>query len=179
MNEVFLNGRKHQTSSTGSKTCQKRLTKELKYTIQDNVSGITLTPVGDSLCHLLAGIERPTGTPYEDGIFWLEVHIPRDYPFCPPQINFLTRIYHPNVDYQGKTCLDTLAENWATALSLEITLISIISLLAEPGLEDPLVVEIAQTYINDRETYDANATAYTRRYAHEPAPSLKDLEHRS
>ena len=32
-------------------------------------------------------------------------------------------------------------------------------------LEDPLVTEIAKTYICDKETHDANAREWTRRYA--------------
>jgi len=40
----------------------------------------------------------PPYTPYEGGVFVLDIKIARDYPFKPPDIKFETRIWHPNVN---------------------------------------------------------------------------------
>ena len=155
----------------------KSLERELLYFITCNdIPGITLTPVGDNIRYFLAGIEGPQGTPYAGGLFWLRIMIAEQHPFRPPRMTFLTQIYHPNIDSQGRICIDILSDQYSTELTLQKCLLSITSMLAHPGLEEPLVMEIAQTYINDRDTYNANAALYTQKCAHEPPPSFEEME---
>ena len=48
----------------------------------------------------------PPGTPYEGGVFKLEIRIPSKYPFEPPKMRFETKIWHPNISSQtGAICL--------------------------------------------------------------------------
>ena len=54
---------------------------------------------------------------------------------------------------------------WTPVYEIQSILISICSLLDDPGLIDPLVPEIAQTYCEDYELYCHNARTYTARYA--------------
>ena len=55
-------------------------------------------------------------SPYEGGVFFLDIRFPNDYPFKPPKIKFVTKIYHCNVNAKGGICLDLLKENWSPAL---------------------------------------------------------------
>ena len=122
-------------------------------------------PVDNNLWHFLGGIEGPPDTPYEGGVFWLSIRMPQDFPFKPPEVRFLTRIYHPNIDHLGKICLDLLADQWFPGSTFDQILLSILSILDNPGLEDPLVPEIAEIYLRDPNLYHENARKYTIQYA--------------
>lgn len=54
----------------------------------------------------------PPETVFEDGIFRLCMTFDESYPVKPPQVKFLTPIYHPNVYASGALCLDILGNRW-------------------------------------------------------------------
>ena len=60
-------------------------------------SGIRAKPLDSSYYHWQASITGPVGSPYEGGVFYLYLKVPFTYPFNPPEVRFLTRIFHPNV----------------------------------------------------------------------------------
>ena len=70
-------------------------------------------------------------SPYKDGVFFLDIQFPTDYPFKPPKVTFRTRIYHCNVNSSGQICLDILKEQWSPALTISKVLLSICSLLTD------------------------------------------------
>ncbi|KAM1007630.1 hypothetical protein ACFX2G_004247 [Malus domestica] len=107
----------------------------------------------------------PPASPYEGGVFYLEINFPDDYPFKPPMVQFKTKVYHPNISSDGTICLDTLKKNWSAALSVSKVLISICSLLTDPNPDDPLKKEIARLYKNNRGKYEENARIWTQKHA--------------
>uniref|UniRef100_A0A6U3DPB1 UBC core domain-containing protein n=1 Tax=Lotharella globosa TaxID=91324 RepID=A0A6U3DPB1_9EUKA len=112
-----------------------------------------------------ATIMGPNDSPYQDGVFFLEITFPQDYPFKPPKIKFQTKIYHCNVNEKGGICLDILKDNWSPALTISKVLLSICSLLTDPNPDDPLVPEIAKLYKENRKKHDQTAKEWTTKYA--------------
>lgn len=144
----------------------RRIQQELKE-LQDNpVENCSAGPVGKDMTHWRATIFGPEGTPYHGGIFYLDVKFTSEYPFKPPKIYFITPIYHCNINKQGGICLDILKDQqWSPALTISRVLLSICSLMADCNPNDPLVPEIADLYVKNREVHDANAREYTLKYA--------------
>ena len=59
--------------------------------------------------HLVGTITGPEETCYEGGVFDVDILIPKEYPFEPPKMKFITKIWHPNVSSQtGAICLVSL-----------------------------------------------------------------------
>jgi len=116
---------------------------------------------------LTAFISGPGDTPYEGGKFELEIKLPENYPFDPPDIKFVTSVWHPNISsVTGVICMDILKSNkWSPALNLMSVLVSIQSLLSEPIPEDPQDGVVAQQYLKSKEEFENTARYWTSAFA--------------
>ena len=144
-----------------------RLKQEIKDLQEHPVQNCSAGPISDDITKWQATIFGPEDTPYQGGIFKLNINFTKDYPFKPPKIYFVTKIYHCNVNPQGGICLDILKENWSPALTISKVLLSICSLMAEPNPDDPLVPEIAELLKENRSQHDSEARTFTLQYANE------------
>ena len=143
----------------------KRIQKELQDLGKDPPTNCSAGPLNDDLFHWQATIMGPSDTPFQGGVFFLNIHFPTDYPFKPPKVQFTTRIYHPNINSNGSICLDILRDQWSPALTISKVLLSICSLLSDPNPDDPLVPDIAQQYKTNRSQYESTAREWTRKFA--------------
>lgn len=143
----------------------RRIKKELQELTKDPPANCSAGPSGEDLYHWIATIVGPSESPFEGGLFFLNIMFPVDYPFKPPKVTFTTKIYHPNINSNGGICLDILKEQWSPALTISKVLLSISSLLTDPNPNDPLVPEIANQYKSDINKYNETAKEWTRRYA--------------
>ena len=142
-----------------------RIAKELENLTADPPANCSAGPLEDDIFHWQATLMGPQDSPYEGGIFIMNIKFPGDYPFKPPKVTFETKIFHPNINSSGGICLDILKEAWSPALTVSKVLLSICSLLCDPNPDDPLVPDIARMYKNDRDKYNRTAQLWTIQFA--------------
>lgn len=152
-------------STTSLSASGKRIQREMSELNMDPPPDCSAGPKGDNLYHWVATIIGPQGTPYEGGIYFLDITFPSDYPFKPPKVVFKTRIYHCNVDTAGNLIIDILNDSWSPALTITKVLLAIRSIFTNPNPYKPLIPGIARLYLADREKYDELAAEWTRRFA--------------
>ena len=147
-------------------TAEKRIRKEIKYLNQFPISNCSAEPITeDNIFIWNAKIKGPKDSPYEGGVFSITIDFPVDYPFKPPRCRFNTPIYHPNINCQGKIDLSILHKHWTPNLTIGAVLFSIIFLLDNPNFDDPLVLEIADIYRDNKAKFEENAKEWTRKCA--------------
>lgn len=120
-----------------------RIKKELDDLKKDNSSGVRIECLSADFTELKGIIKGPEDTPYSGGIFEVEIKIPSEYPFIPPKMRFINKVWHPNVSSQtGAICLDILKDQWSPALTLKTALLSLQALLSSPEPSDPQDAEV-------------------------------------
>ena len=143
----------------------RRINNEMKMMMSDPPENCSAYIYDDDISQIKATIIGPRDTPYQDGIFSLDIKIPTKYPILPPKVSFETKIYHPNIDSQGNICLSILNKEWSPALTISKILLSISSLLDKPNPNDPLEPEIGNKYKNNKKGFEEIARIWTLEYA--------------
>ncbi|CAK9803412.1 Ubiquitin-conjugating enzyme E2-22 kDa [Anthophora plagiata] len=157
-----------------------RIQREFKEVIRSEEvakCAIKVDLVDDSFTELKGEIAGPPDTPYEGGNFVLEINVPETYPFNPPKVRFITKIWHPNISsVTGAICLDILKDQWAAAMTLRTVLLSLQALLSAAEPDDPQDAVVARQYKEHPEMFRQTAKHWTFVYAGGPAkmPDLDD-----
>uniref|UniRef100_A0AC35TH82 UBIQUITIN_CONJUGAT_2 domain-containing protein n=1 Tax=Rhabditophanes sp. KR3021 TaxID=114890 RepID=A0AC35TH82_9BILA len=108
----------------------------------------------------------PNKEPYNKGAFKISIDFPAEYPFKPPKVNFITKIYHPNVDEKGQICLGIVSnDQWKPAVKAEQVINCLLDLINEPEPDHPLRSDLADEYIKDKKKFMKNAEDHTKKYA--------------
>ena len=95
----------------------KRIQRDLAEITQTPVQDTSAGPEGEDLFKWQVLMAGPENTPYEGGVFMMELIFPSNYPFAPPKLAFTTKIYHCNVHSKGGICLETLQDAWSPLLT--------------------------------------------------------------
>ncbi|XP_046403497.1 ubiquitin-conjugating enzyme E2 R2 [Ischnura elegans] len=133
---------------------------EYKSLQEEPVEGFRVKLVNDdNLFEWEVAIFGPPDTLYQGGYFKAHMKFPPDYPYSPPSIRFLTKVWHPNVYENGDLCISILhppvddpqsgelpCERWNPTQNVRTILLSVISLLNEPNTFSPANVDASVMY---------------------------------
>ncbi|XP_065142470.1 ubiquitin-conjugating enzyme E2 T [Paramisgurnus dabryanus] len=160
-----------------------RLKRELQLLAAEPPPGVSCWQMEGRVDELQAQVVGGSSTPYEGGVFTLEIKIPERYPFEPPKICFLTPIYHPNIDNAGRICLDALKlppkGAWRPSLNISTVLTSIQLLMAEPNPDDPLMADISSEFKYNKALYLEKAKKWTAEHAVQKNKGCEEADEKS
>ena len=90
----------------------------------------------DDYPHWYLSILGPKKSPYEGGVFYIEIKFPKDYPNSKPEVQMRTPIYHPNINNtNGNIRLDYIYK-WKNTYNVTELMLAIFYLLSMPNIEN-------------------------------------------
>jgi ubiquitin-protein ligase len=151
---------------------------------KDPLSYCKISVDENDLFHWKCLMEGPPDTPYAGGTFNLDIQFPAQYPFKPPTIKFVTKVYHPAVETEtGRICADAIlasppsntdgattsssSSGWGPTLNVRHCLGALYDMLRTPSSFDhtPLEESIATLLRDKPKEFEKNAKKYTKDYA--------------
>jgi ubiquitin-conjugating enzyme E2 M len=81
-------------------------------------------PDPDDILNFVLTIEPDEGM-YRSGRFTFDFSINQNFPHEPPKVRCREVIYHPNIDLEGKVCLNILREDWKPVLNLNAVIVGL------------------------------------------------------
>jgi ubiquitin-conjugating enzyme E2 M len=91
---------------------------------------------------------------WKNATYKFKFDIPDHYPHTPPKVHCDTKIYHPNINLEGKVCLNILREDWKPVLDINAVIYGLIFLFYEPNPDDPLNHEAAELFRKDTKNFE-------------------------
>ena len=82
-------------------------------------------------------IDGPESTPFIGGKFIVNLDFTDSYPFKPPKIKFVTKIYHPNVKSDtGEICTAAIDAAWVPTLNAKYIIEAVLTIIKTPNAEN-------------------------------------------
>ncbi|CCD24605.1 NEDD8-conjugating protein UBC12 NDAI_0D02910 [Naumovozyma dairenensis CBS 421] len=151
--KALENKNKAQPTTTQLSSARIRLQRDLDDldlppTVTMNILSSPIDP-GSRSPPLLEITAYPDEGFYKGGHFTFKLEFNDAYPIEPPTVICTSKLYHPNIDIDGKVCLNILREDWSPALDVQSIIIGLLFLLLEPNAKDPLNKDAAMMLSTD------------------------------
>uniref|UniRef100_A0A1X7US96 Uncharacterized protein n=1 Tax=Amphimedon queenslandica TaxID=400682 RepID=A0A1X7US96_AMPQE len=136
--------------------------RELKTYVRNPHQDIEVFPDEKNICQWKIILRGPSGTPYSGGVFLIFAKFPKEYPHKPPEMRFITPIYHCNINSNGRICHPILGRNYLPTLSVKEIFDHIYGLLMAPEPDDPLDSVLAEEFHTEKDEYMRKARELTQ-----------------
>ncbi|CAF3427498.1 unnamed protein product [Rotaria socialis] len=150
-----------------------RVFKELTVTQSHSSNEFFVFSILDNISFWKVILKGPQQTPYENKYWMIYVSFDSGYPSYPPNVRFMTPIYHVNISGDGKICHQIFNESWAEPTKMTTVFNSIIDLLKKPNFSEAVSIEKAHLYRDDPNEYEEQAKGHAIRFAKSDIESLK------
>jgi len=153
---VFTLKNKAKPKGKGNRANAAQLRAQKDISEMDPIPGTKINfPDPDNLMKFDVSVKPGDGI-YKGATFMFTVDIPATYPYDPPKVLCNTLVYHPNIDWEGKVCLNILRQDWMPVLSLGSVIFGLMTLFLEPNPDDPLNKEAAQLMTDKPKDFQRN-----------------------
>ena len=133
-------------------------------TFEFNNEGYQIFGLIDNI--LYGVLEGPPNTIYENGFFQFKIIFSSDFGFKPPRFCFITKIFHPNINFFGIVSIDIFKDQWSPSLSMFSKIIySVQSLLDDPNVDIFINENAAKLYKENKEIYEKTVKEWVSKYA--------------
>ena len=127
--------------------------------------GCTVGLVNNDIFHWKISLVGPVDTPYSGGMFFLTADFGENYPKTKPEVKFINKIYHLNVNpSDGHICISTL-NYWKEKTPMVDVISSIFALFYDQNPKSPYSGEMAREYESNRNLFNKKAKEWTQKYA--------------
>ena len=142
-----------------------RIQKEYEALIKNPIENVIFEMSESNINEWTFVIFGPNDSVYKDGVYNGKLIIPKEYPHRPPEVKFISKLFHPNVYDDGKLCMSILhegediygyehiSERWNPSHSVNSILMSFTSILTEPNFDSPANIDISNLWKNDFNEY--------------------------
>ena len=162
---TFAMRQKHLGNIVHNVAHTKRLLQELAHYATNPHESFEIFPCEESIDFWQLILVGPNLTCYEGGIFHLYIEFTDKYPAKPPNIRFITPIYHCNINEAGKVCHSILDRFYGPGIRIRDILNYVYGLLMDPAPDDPLDSVKASELKFNPVSYNRNARDHTTQHA--------------
>ena len=152
-----------------------RIIEEFKDLTRNPISncGITISLQNENYRLWNVSILGPKDTSYRGGLFFMNVKFPEEYPLKPPEVYYVTPIYHLNVNPRaprssediplGNISLSNLSW-WKPEYKMREVFINIFGLFYKANPESPYGLDRAEEFRENRVIYEEKIKVFTKKY---------------